>query len=81
MFSHLKSLDALHLNANNCVNIYYATGAAGHMAEIEAALRNCTISYLSLENDQLKDELHEVNGKLEKMQDDLGKIMKALNVQ
>ncbi len=37
------------------------------MVEIEASLRDCTISYLSLENDQL-------NGKLEKMQDDLGKL-------
>jgi hypothetical protein len=30
------------------------------MAEIEAALRKCTISYLSLENDELKGELKEV---------------------
>jgi Leucine-rich repeat (LRR) protein len=80
MFSHLKNLNLLHLNGTNCVNISYETGAASHMAEIEAALRNCTISYLSLENDQLKDELREVNGKLEKMQNDLGKILKAMNV-
>ncbi len=78
MFSHLKSLNLLHINRNNCVNIFYETGAAAHMAEIEAALRNCTISYLSLENDQLKDELREVKDKLD---EGLGKILKALHVQ
>jgi Leucine-rich repeat (LRR) protein len=78
MFSHLKSLDVFHLESNNCVNIFYENDAASHMAEIEASLRNCTISYLSLENDQLKDELKEIKVKLD---EGLGKILKALHVQ
>ncbi len=61
MFSHLKNLNLLNLEKNNCVNIVYATGAASHMAEIEAALRDCTISYLSLENDELKNELQSIS--------------------
>jgi hypothetical protein len=54
------------------------------MTEIEAALRDCTISYLSLENDQLKGELTEIKEELkevkEKLNVDLSKIMKALHV-
>jgi Leucine-rich repeat (LRR) protein len=60
MFSHLKNLNLLRLDGNNCVNIKFETEAASHMAEIEAALRDCTISYLSLENDELKSELQEI---------------------
>jgi Leucine-rich repeat (LRR) protein len=74
MFSHLKNLGILYLNENNCVNIGYGKEAASHMAKFEAALRDCTISYLSLENDELKSELNEIRA-------DSKKIMKALNIQ
>jgi Leucine-rich repeat (LRR) protein len=78
MFSHLKSLDLLHINRNNCVNIFYETGAAAHIAEIEEALRNCTISYLSLENDELKDELREIKESSMKLNQNVEKMMKIL---
>jgi Leucine-rich repeat (LRR) protein len=73
MFSHLKKLNKFYLHSNNCVNIKYDPGAAAHMAKIEADLRDCTISYLSLENDQLKDELKAFSTKLN---ENMEKMMK-----
>jgi hypothetical protein len=77
MFSHLKNLNILNLSGNHCVNIII-TGAAAHMAEIEAALRDCTISYLSLENDELKKDLQ---GLKESISEDLKKLKETLNVK
>jgi hypothetical protein len=54
MFSHLKFLDFLNLLYNNCINKNYEN-AISQLASIEKDLIDCTIGYLSLENDALQD--------------------------
>jgi Leucine-rich repeat (LRR) protein len=60
MFSHLKNLDLLYLNHNNCINIRYEKDASSRMAEIENDLRNCGITYLGLENDEIIAKLNQL---------------------
>jgi Leucine-rich repeat (LRR) protein len=57
MFSHLKYLDLLSLDANNCINIVHWSNAASQIVEIENSLRNCGKTYLSMENDEIMDYL------------------------
>jgi Leucine-rich repeat (LRR) protein len=81
MFSHLKFLTVLHLEGNNCVNIGYGNEAAAHMAEIEAALRECTISYLSLENDDLKVKLQNLELASNNQNRNMEKIIKFFKIE
>ncbi len=80
-----ENLGILLLERNNCVNIGYGKEAASHIAEVEAALRDCTISYLSLENDELKGELKEIKSELregnKKVNADLSRILVALHLK
>jgi Leucine-rich repeat (LRR) protein len=60
MFSHLKNLKLLNLENTHCTNKNYQENASLRMAEIENDLRNCAITYLSLENDELSRELSDI---------------------
>jgi Leucine-rich repeat (LRR) protein len=64
MFSHLKFLDYLVLRASNCIDKIYSENAFAQMGLIENDLLNCTIGYLSLENDELCEKLDESNNKI-----------------
>jgi hypothetical protein len=52
MFSHLRKLNLLFLNPNNCIEKDYSN-AKNKFATIENDLRNCSISYLIQENDEI----------------------------
>jgi Leucine-rich repeat (LRR) protein len=53
MFSHLSSMNSLHLSSNRCINKDWPANAHEYLSEIEMKLIHCGIAYLSLENDEL----------------------------
>jgi Leucine-rich repeat (LRR) protein len=60
MFSHLKNLNILHLANTHCINKIYEKNASSRIAEIENDLRNCGITYLGLENDEIIEKLNQL---------------------
>jgi hypothetical protein len=67
IFSHLKRLNETYLNNNNCINKDYVNELP-QTATIENDLLKCTISYLTLENDELREENSKILGKLDNIE-------------
>lgn len=53
MFSHLKKLKKLEFVPNYCINQDYTPDAKSQYRKIEKDLRDCSLSYLFLENEEL----------------------------
>jgi hypothetical protein len=60
MFSHLKKINILGLELTNCINKLYTPNASSRIPEIENDLRNCGITYLGLENDEIIAKLNQL---------------------
>lgn len=65
MFSHLRNLQHLGIASNNCVNKAFGNNVFSQMKAVEAELRICTVPYLTLDHEELKEEIRDLHKKID----------------